>query len=291
MSELKNLKKIEETNEVVALQNFSQCAFDILQIVKTVIKYPGEYKELSQKYVYLVNSLPELEIPDHGIPFRDEGYILPLDFIYLPYREEEDKKVLYKAEDNLRYLVSRVEQKRAELLGDKYKPHTGIKDLELKEMLEKISGKNSQPFMESTEDHAINFQHEDEDEIKISESVTKLYKDFKFEARDKKGRVKFKKNGKWVDLGGYNTRTYKLAKYIFMPSSKSILVDDVFEYIKIPKDDNNEELQKNTPRAYQLKREKIQQGVDELQKAKFLKGHLNKPVFNDKDKKVIIKIK
>lgn len=129
--------------KATALQNFSQCAFDILQIVKTVIKYPGEYKELNQKYLSLLNLLGELKISAGSLKFKDRGYLLPFDIIYLPYREEKDKKVLYKAETNLRDLVFKVEQKRAELLGDKYKATTGIRDPELKQMLENIISINT----------------------------------------------------------------------------------------------------------------------------------------------------
>lgn len=134
--------------KATALQSFSQCAFDILQIVKMVIKYPGEYKELNQKYYILLNLLGELKIPAGNLNFKDKGYLLPLDIIYLPYREENDKKVLYKAEANLRNLVFKAEQKRAELLGNEYRANTGIRDLELKQMLENIISSNTvQPLV------------------------------------------------------------------------------------------------------------------------------------------------
>lgn len=126
-----------------ALQNFSQCAFDILQIVKIIIKYPGEYKELNQKYFILLNLLEKLKASAGNLNFKDSRYLLPLDIIYLPYREEKDKKVLYKAEDNLRNLVFKAEQKRAELLGDEYRANTGIRDPELKQMIENIISINT----------------------------------------------------------------------------------------------------------------------------------------------------
>jgi hypothetical protein len=134
--------KLTKVN-ATTLQNFSQCAFDILQIVKTVIKYPGEYKELNQKYFTLVKLLEKLRIPAGDLRFKDEGYFLPLDIIYLPYREENDKKVLYKAETNLRDLVFRIEQKRAELLGEEYVANTGLRDPDLKQMLESIENNNT----------------------------------------------------------------------------------------------------------------------------------------------------
>lgn len=294
MTELKKIKNEETDKEAVLLQDFSQCVYDILQIVKTVIEHPGEYKELDNKYVTLLMSLDDLKLPAYDFSFKEKDYRLPTDLIYLPYREESDKKVLYKAENNLRDLLFKVQRARKELLKDGYKPSTGIRDVELKKILEKISGKNIQTFIPSKEEFIANIEAKDEDEdekVKVSTHITKIYKDFVFEARNKRGRVKFKKDGKWIDLGGYHTRTYKLAKYIFSPSSKSTLVDDVFESIRIKTDDKIEDFQKNTPRAYQLKKEKIQQSVDELQKDGFLRGHLNQPVFDDQKKKVVINIK
>ncbi len=138
MSKTKLIKE-----KATILHDFSQCAFDILQIVKIVIKYPGEYKELNQKYCTLLNLLGELKAPAGNLNFKDSRYLLPLDIIYLPYREEKDKKVLYKAEENLRNLVFKAEQKRAELLGSEYKPDTGIRDIELKQMLEDITSSNT----------------------------------------------------------------------------------------------------------------------------------------------------
>jgi len=128
----------------------------------------------------------------------------------------------------------------------------------------------------------------EEQSIKISKIIIKKYKDIKLEPRDKKGWLQLKKGGKWIDLGGYNTRTYKMVNYILMPSSKSKMVADVFEYIKIKKDDKNEDLQKETPRAYQLKKKIIEETVDVLQKEEYLKGNIKKPKFDDKTKTVTI---
>lgn len=122
------------------LQKFSQCAFDILQIVKTIIDHPGEYKELHQKYSTLLNSLEEIMQSSGDLKFKDNGYFLPEDFLYLPYREETDRKVLYKAETNLRNLVAKIENERAKLLGNKYLAKTGIKDPELIDLLNNIKG-------------------------------------------------------------------------------------------------------------------------------------------------------
>ena len=195
---------------------------------------------------------------------------------------------MYKAETNLRDLVARIEQKRAELLGEKYTPNTGMKDLELKAMLEKISSsKIVQPLKISEDDYAETIQDNNE-EIQISKTVTKKYKDMKFEFRKKRGMFRLNKSSKWIDLGGSNTRTCKMAEYILSPSSKSKLIDDIYEYIKIPKDLKNEELQKNTSRSHQLKKEIIEKAVDELQKEEFLKGHVSQPVFGEGGQTAII---
>ena len=283
--------KTKPTNAIaVILQNFSQCVFDILQIVKTVIEYPGEYKELNKKYFDLTQLLKKFLIASSDLRFKDRRYELPWDFLYLAYREEKDKKVLYKAETNLRHLLSKIEKQRIILLGDEYKVITGIKDFELKQMLENISGsKIIQPLKINGED-SIKAIQEDE-EIQISKNVTKKYNEMKFEFKNKRGQLKFNKSSKWIDLGGYNTRTFKMAKYILSPSSKSTQICDIFEYIKIPKDDKNEELKQNNTRSLQLKKEIIEKTVDELQKSEFLKGHVGQLAFDDVKKTAIIEFK
>ena len=84
-----------------------------------------------------------MKIPAGNLEFKDKGYLLPVDLLYLPYREEKNKKVLYKAETNLRDLVFRVEHTRAELLGEKYEANTGIRDSNLIQMLENIINSNT----------------------------------------------------------------------------------------------------------------------------------------------------
>ncbi len=130
-----------------------------------------------------------------------------------------------------------------------------------------------------------------EDKIEISKSVTKKYKDIKLDLRDKRGYLQFEKGGEWIDIGGYNTRTCKMVRYILMPSSKSKKIVDIYEHIKILIDNKNEELQKDTTRSYQMKKEIIEQVVDELQKEEFLKGHINKPIFDDYNKEATIEFK
>ena len=144
---------------------------------------------------------------------------------------------------------------------------------------------------DESETYEDNTEEEQEDKIEISKSVTKKYKDIKLDPRGNRGYLQFEKGGEWIDIGGYHTRTYKMVKYILAPSSKSKLVVDIFEHIKISSDDKNEGLQKDTPRSYQIKKEIIEQVIDELQKKEFLKGHINKPIFNDNSKIATIEFK
>lgn len=130
-----------------------------------------------------------------------------------------------------------------------------------------------------------------EEKIKISKTLKKIYPDLELKLKNGKGLLQLKKGGKSINVGGYNTRTYKLVRYILLPTSKSKNVADVYEHIKILKDDKNKELQSNTPRAYQIKKEIIEKYIGELQKEKFLKSHICKPIFDDKKKEVIFKFK
>jgi hypothetical protein len=50
-------------------------------------------------------------------------------------------------------------------------------------------------------------------------------------------------------------------------------------------------LKKDTPRSYQIKKEIIEQVVDELQKKEFLKGHINNLIFNDNNKTATVEFK
>lgn len=134
-------------------------------------------------------------------------------------------------------------------------------------------------------------EEDSEKGITISKTIKNKYKDIETDFRDKKGWLQFEKGKKWIDLGGYNTRTYGLVKYILSPNSKSKKINDIFEYLRILKDNKNEELKKETPRAYQLKKEIIKKTVAELQKEQFLKGHINKPIFDDNNKTAIIILK
>ena len=276
------------------LQDFSQYTYDMLQIVKTVIDHPGEYKELYQVYFDISNYLDSMMSSIEGLKFMDEEYALPFNFIFLPYREESDRKVLYKAETNLRDLLGRIEAKRRLLLGEAYKPNTGINNLELREMLENIkSGKTikieNQVFDDDDDDdHDVS---DIEQKIEVSNVVKKSYKDIEFVHLRGKGYIRFKKGKRLYKLGGYNTRTYKMAKYILEFTGKTKKVIDVFEYIKIPRDRNNHDLEENDPRSYQLKKEVIDNAVAELQKDRFIKGHVSNPVFNEREKTVTITFK
>lgn len=128
--------------EAKALQKFSQCAFDILQIVKTIIAHPGESKELNFKYSNLLDSLKKEMAPARSFKFKN-GYSLPSNLIFISQREERERKILYKAEKNLLDLLFRIEEKRRELFGKGYKANTGIIDLDLKQMLENIENSNT----------------------------------------------------------------------------------------------------------------------------------------------------
>lgn len=279
-------KKMDEE-----LQKFSQCTYDILQIVKTIIEHPGEYKELHQKYFDLSNSLDSMMSSFEGFKFIDEKYVLPWDFLYLPYREESDRKVLYRAETSLRDLLGRIEAKRRFLLGKEYKPNTGLKDPELREMLKNIeNGKNIEK-----ESLAQWNNKEDipdiEQEIEISNTVKNKYKGIKMKRKKGKGSIQFEKGGRWINLGSYNTRTYKMAEYILMPTSKSKKVIDVYEHIKLPKDNKITELGKSTLRSYELKKEIIKKAFFELQKDKYLKGHISKLKFSEEERAVTFDFK
>ena len=100
-------------------------------------------------------------------------------------------------------------------------------------MLENIKNRNSPQLLKEEEENTDD-EIQDDEEIKVPKIITNKYKDLKFENKEKKGRLKFTKSSKWIDLGGYNTRTFKMTQYLLKPSSKSKLIDDVFEYIKIP---------------------------------------------------------
>jgi hypothetical protein len=128
--------------EAKTLQKFSQCAFDILQIVKTIIAHPGESKELNFKYSNLLDSLKKETTPAGSFKFKNR-YSLPSNLIFISQREEREKKILYKAEKNLLDLLFRIEEKRRELFGEGYKANTGIIDLNLKQTLESIENSNT----------------------------------------------------------------------------------------------------------------------------------------------------
>ena len=61
------------------LQDFSQCAFDILQIIKTVIAHPGEYKELHLKYFDLLNLLKEKMLLEDSFKFKENRRIIRIE--------------------------------------------------------------------------------------------------------------------------------------------------------------------------------------------------------------------
>lgn len=127
--------------------------------------------------------------------------------------------------------------------------------------------------------------------FKISETVKNKYKEIEFVYKNDKGMLRFSKKEKWIDVGGSNTRTCRMVRYIVGLTHKSHLVVDVFRTISIEKDDKNSDLKKNTPRSYALKKDVISSTVTELQKAKFLAGHIMSPVYDDKKKTVVIKFK
>ena len=130
-----------------------------------------------------------------------------------------------------------------------------------------------------------------EQEIEISSIAKNKYKNLKLILDGGKGYIQFGKGEERIDLGGFNTRTYRMAKYILMPTSKSKKVIDVYEHIKIASDEKKEGLKGNTTRSYQLKKEVIEGAVAELQKDKFLKGHVTIPKFDDREKIVTIGFK
>lgn len=132
---------------------------------------------------------------------------------------------------------------------------------------------------------------EQDGNIKISKIAKELYKDIKFELKDGRGKLRLRKGEKWIDIGNYKTRTYKLTKYILGSSSKSKKIIDIFEYVKIKEDDNNEDLKNENPRSYGMKKEIIKRAVDELQREKYLKGHVSNLVFDDKKNTATIKLK
>jgi len=128
-----------------------------------------------------------------------------------------------------------------------------------------------------------------EEKNKISKIAKNLYKDIKFETKNERGRLQLTKNGKWIYLGGPETRTYKLVKCV-LESGKSKKVTDVFERIRIKKDNRNEDL-KDEDRSYGIKKEIIKRAVDDLQRGKYLKGRLGHLTFNDKKGTVTINLK
>ena len=71
-------------------------------------------------------------------------------------------------------------------------------------------------------------------------------------------------------------------------TSKSKKVIYIFEQIKISKDKKNDGLEDNKPQSYSLKKRIIENCVDELQKAKFLKGYIRGPIFDDNNRTAII---
>ena len=123
---------------------------------------------------------------------------------------------------------------------------------------------------------------------KISTTIRKKYPDIELKLNNGKGSLQLKKGGVLKNMGGYNTRTYQMTKYILAPSSKSKKVKDVFEAIRINRDVKRLELREETMRAYWVRKEIILASIVELQKDKFLKGHLLEPTFNDKNKTVAI---
>ncbi len=124
--------------------------------------------------------------------------------------------------------------------------------------------------------------------FKISGIARKIYPDIELKPRDGKGWLQLKKGEKMINMGSYETRTYKMIKYILAPTSKSKKIIDVFEEIRIKNDKKNQDLSENTPRSHQRKKEIILQSIIELQKEKYLKGRVLKPIFDDTDKTVKI---
>jgi hypothetical protein len=123
---------------------------------------------------------------------------------------------------------------------------------------------------------------------KISGIARRIYPDIELKLINSKGWLQLKKGENSINMGGYGTRTYKMITYILAPSNKSKKVSDVFEAIRIKKDRDKPDLFVDTPRAHQMKKEIILQSIIELQKEKYIKGHVRKPTFNDTKKTVEI---
>jgi len=127
--------------------------------------------------------------------------------------------------------------------------------------------------------------------IKIAKKIKDKYKNINFKFEEGKGFLQLNKGLEWILLGGSSTRTCKLVKYILEPTSKSKKVEDVFDNIRIPKDNKIKELSENITQSYQAKKKIIKNTVIELQKEKFLKGHIGKASFVDEDKTVTFHFK
>ena len=292
------------------LQNLSQRVYNLIQIIRTHCKDPVEIdKELMNLYSaerYDLAALLSKQPSDLNFSFNASALIPGL--ISNHYDTRQTRFRIDIAKDKLGDLLAEIQNKRV-------RPAiTGVEDGPLKDYLDRLHKNKDRltnenilrtqkapeiridigSLLDKKEKETIkpkNDQLDPDDEPKkepiISDIIKKKFKDIKFDSKGGKGRLQLTKGGEWIDVGGYKTRTYNLIKYILQPSSKSKLVIDVYECIRIKKDSNRSDLQDDTSRTYDLKKEIIENTVDELQKSKFLGGHIRKPIFNDEKKTVI----
>jgi hypothetical protein len=269
-------KKTKE-DKSVWLQQMSQCAYDIFRIVQTLIDKPGVYKELQGYYFNSINTLGEM-MKVEKIKFKDSGHVLPEDLLFLSYRDEADMKVIYKAEKNLKNLIYQIENKRKELLGNEYKPKTGVEDLNLKGMLENVI---------STKSIAMdNFVGRDD--IKASKDFNTVFvldDNKQVDKKELKGKVLLTKGKVTVNLGQKKNGPYKLFECLY-PFGTIKLIDTVFKFTH-PK---NGKYSRNMPNlTIYEKIEVLKSRFKELQKlAKELKLSIG---FNVQDQTVYINMK
>lgn len=203
------------------------------------------------KYTHALNTIAE------WAEYYGDGKSFPLDYHYFNFEDRmDDSKMFERFLDKLKEAGCFKDWKRTNYTGG---TRFGFLEVSLEKL--RVYARDSK----TSQDNSPREERQPNELIKPQGG-----KPFT-EVKGGKGYLKFYKQGPSIEIGGYETRTFRLLQCLCEPFGVQKIIEAVFEAIKLPKDIKDSRLLNYGPQKHTRMVEIIEYTIKELQKKKELK--------------------